>query len=51
MNSTVLLAHGGGGTQTQDLIAQVFQKNFANAEFTGFLSSPGLRMRGRIAKA
>lgn len=34
MNSTVLLAHGGGGQQTNDLITQVFQAHFANPEFT-----------------
>ncbi|MBQ9536931.1 MAG: hydrogenase expression/formation protein HypE [Desulfovibrionaceae bacterium] len=34
MQSTVLLAHGGGGAQTRDLIAQVFQNHLANPEFT-----------------
>ena len=34
MGKTVLLAHGGGGQQTQDLIANVFQAHFANPLFT-----------------
>ena len=34
MSKQVLLAHGGGGQQTQDLIRDVFQSHFANPLFT-----------------
>ncbi|MBR3663383.1 MAG: hydrogenase expression/formation protein HypE [Desulfovibrio sp.] len=34
MERTVLLAHGGGGVQTQQLIDRVFKAHFANPYFT-----------------
>ncbi|MBR4742406.1 MAG: hydrogenase expression/formation protein HypE [Desulfovibrio sp.] len=34
MHDTVLLAHGSGGTQTQELIEQIFARRFANPYLT-----------------
>ena len=34
MDKTVTLAHGAGGTQTAELIEQVFKAHFSNPEFT-----------------
>ena len=34
MDQTVLLAHGGGGVQTQELIDRIFKAHFANPYFT-----------------
>jgi hydrogenase expression/formation protein HypE len=34
MDKTVTLAHGAGGTQTAELIDQVFKAHFSNPDFT-----------------
>lgn len=50
MNSkTVTLAHGAGGTQTNELIDRVFKAHFANPMFTGDDAAVLPQIDGRIA--
>jgi len=46
---TVTLAHGAGGSQTSDLIEQVFHAHFANPEFTGDDAAVLPQPAGRVA--
>ncbi len=48
-DKTVTLAHGAGGTQTNELIDRVFKAHFANPLFTGDDAAVLPPIRGRIA--
>ncbi len=48
-DKTVTLAHGAGGTQTNELIDSVFKAHFANPMFTGDDAAVLPQPKGRIA--